>query len=58
MVLDGLGAHRTKKVRELVEARGAELLFLPRPTLAGSQPDRRSVLEDKEPRQEGRSAHA
>ena len=32
VVLDGLGAHRTKKVRELVEARGAELLFLPRPT--------------------------
>jgi transposase len=29
VVLDGLGAHRTKKVRELVEARGAELLFLP-----------------------------
>ena len=29
MVLDGLGAHRTQGVRELVEARGAELLFLP-----------------------------
>ena len=29
VVLDGLGAHRTKKARELVEARGAELLFLP-----------------------------
>jgi transposase len=30
VVLDGLGAHRrTDKVRELVEARGAELLFLP-----------------------------
>ena len=29
VVLDGLGAHRTGKVRELVEARGAELLFLP-----------------------------
>jgi transposase len=28
VVLDGLGAHRTQKVRELVEARGAELLFL------------------------------
>jgi transposase len=26
---DGLGAHRTDKVRELIEARGAELLFLP-----------------------------
>ena len=29
VVLDGLGAHRTEKVRELVEARGAQLLFLP-----------------------------
>ncbi len=29
VVLDGLGAHRTERVRELIEARGAELLFLP-----------------------------
>jgi transposase len=29
VVLDGLGAHRTERVRELVEATGAELLFLP-----------------------------
>jgi transposase len=29
VVLDGLGAHRTHRVRELVEARGADLLFLP-----------------------------
>ena len=29
VVLDGLGAHRTQKVRELVEATGADLLFLP-----------------------------
>jgi transposase len=29
VVLDGLGAHRTDKVRELIEARGADLLFLP-----------------------------
>ena len=29
VVLDGFGAHRTDKVRELIEARGAELLFLP-----------------------------
>ena len=28
-MLDGLGAHRTARVRELVEERGAELLFLP-----------------------------
>lgn len=29
VVLDGLGAHRTQKVRDLVEATGADLLFLP-----------------------------
>ena len=29
VVLDGLGAHRTQRVRELVEATGAQLLFLP-----------------------------
>jgi transposase len=29
VVLDGLGAHRTQKVTELIEARGAELVFLP-----------------------------
>jgi transposase len=29
VVLDGLGAHRTRRVRELVEATGAQLLFLP-----------------------------
>jgi transposase len=29
VVLDGLGAHRTDRVRELIEKRGADLLFLP-----------------------------
>ena len=29
VVLDGLGAHRTKKVRELIEERGADLVLLP-----------------------------
>lgn len=29
VVLDKLGAHRTERVRELVEGRGADLLFLP-----------------------------
>jgi transposase len=29
VVLDGLGAHRTEKVRELVEGQGADLVFLP-----------------------------
>jgi transposase len=29
VVLDGLGAHRTDRVRELIEARGADVVFLP-----------------------------
>ena len=29
VVLDGLGAHRTQRITELVRARGADLLFLP-----------------------------
>jgi transposase len=29
VVLDGLGAHTTEKVKELIEARGADLVFLP-----------------------------
>ena len=29
VVLDNLGAHRGRRVRELLEARGCELLFLP-----------------------------
>jgi transposase len=29
VVLDGLGAHRPKRIRELVETRGADLVFLP-----------------------------
>lgn len=29
VVLDGLGAHRTDRVRELIEDRGCDLVFLP-----------------------------
>ncbi len=29
VVLDSLGAHRPKRIRELIEQRGAELVFLP-----------------------------
>ncbi len=29
VVLDGLGAHRPKRIRDLIEASGAELVFLP-----------------------------
>jgi transposase len=34
VVLDKLGAHRPKRrIRELIEERGAKLVYLPRPTL-------------------------
>ena len=29
MILDNLGAHQPKRIRELIEERGAELVFLP-----------------------------
>jgi transposase len=29
VVLDRLGRHRTERVKELIEARGADLVFLP-----------------------------
>ena len=29
VVFDNLGAHKPQRVRELIEARGAEVLFLP-----------------------------
>lgn len=29
VVLDGLGAHRTQRARDLIEDRGADLVFLP-----------------------------
>jgi transposase len=29
VVLDGLGAHRPQRIKELIEARGADLVFLP-----------------------------
>ena len=29
VVMDNLGAHRPKRIRDLIEARGAELVFVP-----------------------------
>ena len=29
MVMDNLGAHRSRKVRELIEQRGCQLIYLP-----------------------------
>jgi DDE superfamily endonuclease len=52
VVLDGLGAHRPQRIRELIEARGADLVFLPS-LLAGSEPHRGSLLQDQGARAQG-----
>jgi DDE superfamily endonuclease len=56
VVLDGLGAHRTDKVRELIESAGADLVFLP-----SYSPDLNPIEEafkDKGPRAQGGSTRA
>jgi transposase len=40
VVLDDLGAHRPKRIRDLTEARGAQLVFLP-----GYSPDLSPIEE-------------
>jgi transposase len=40
VVLDKLGAHRPKRIRDLIEGRGAELVFLP-----SYSPDRNPIEE-------------
>jgi len=40
VVLDNLGAHRPKRIRELIEARGCELVYLP-----SSSPDYNPIEE-------------
>jgi len=48
VVMDNLGAHRPKKVRELIEERGAKP-FVSAVLLARLQPDRRGVRQGQEP---------
>lgn len=57
VVLDGLGAHRTERVRELVEGRGAELLFLPPYSSPELNPIEEAFSKIKNRCQEGRCAH-
>ncbi len=45
VVMDNLGAHRPKRVRELVEQRGCELLYLP-----SYSPDHRTPSKRPSPR--------
>jgi transposase len=56
VVMDNLGAHRPKRVRELIEARGCELIYLP-PLLPRPQPHRGSP-QRRSSTSSGRSASA
>ncbi len=38
VVMDNLGAHRPKRIRELIEGRDCELIYLLRPTPRTSTP--------------------
>jgi transposase len=51
VILDNLGAHKSEKVRELIEARGCKLIFLP----AYSPDFNPSILLSKRSQRERRS---
>jgi hypothetical protein len=57
VVMDNLGAHRPKRIRELIEQRGAQLVFVPSYS-SGSEPHRASVLQDQEHPKEAWCAHS
>ena len=58
VVMDNLGAHRPKRVRELIEARGCKLIYLPSYSLdlnsieEAFRGGQASAEEDRRPRQE------
>jgi hypothetical protein len=45
VVMDNLGAHRPKRIKEFIEARGAELVFVP-----SYSPDLKTPLSKRSPR--------
>jgi hypothetical protein len=53
--MDNLGAHRPRRVRELIEQRGCELLYLP-PYSPDLNPIRGSPLEGQAHPEEDRTA--
>jgi hypothetical protein len=57
VVMDNLGAHRPKRIRELIEARGAELVFVPSYSPDLNPTHRASFLKDQEHPQKAWSAH-
>jgi hypothetical protein len=57
VVMDNLGAHRPKRIRELIEERGCDLVYLPPYSPDLSTPHRGSPLEDKAHPKEDRRSH-
>ena len=55
VIMDNLSAHKNERVRELIEAAGCEVLYLP-PLLTRLQPHRRSLLKDQGHTQESRGS--
>ena len=57
VVMDNLGAHRLRRVRELIEERGCELTYLPpseaQPDFNSMEPDRGSLLRSQASVEEG-----
>jgi hypothetical protein len=49
VVMDNLGAHIPKRIRDLIEGRGCELIYLPAPTPQTTQPHRGGLQQDKGP---------
>ena len=47
VVMDNLSAHKGERIRELIEERGCELVYLP--SYSPDQPHRGGVLEDQGP---------
>jgi len=47
--MDNLGAHRTKRVRELIEQRGAELSYLPAYSPEITTPSKRRLPRSRTP---------
>jgi len=56
VVMDNLPAHKVAGVRQAIEARGAELRYLP-PLLTRPQPDRAGLRQAQGPPAQGRRAH-
>jgi transposase len=49
VVMDNLSAHKGERIKEMIEQRGCQLVYLPQPTLRISIPSR-NLYENVKPR--------